>query len=190
MHLWETDCRVVIAPSLQCCHIYLHNPHSVNQVGTLKYLREKYNRHNATPKKVLDSYEGSEEHFLSMGRGLHSGSCLEIFWNEATWRQTNCACFTKRHCTWICWQETAIFQWAVWKICLHLCLTKQSNTADECEDHIIIYSLCSIFLTLILLQLKYVAVEALGDRNLINQKLLLSMSNLLAHIVDMHWRCW
>ena len=57
----------------------LFNSCSVREPGTLKFFREKYARKNVTPKKVLDSYEGCEQFFLSVGTAYILEGALE-FW--------------------------------------------------------------------------------------------------------------
>ena len=51
----------------------------------------------------------------------------------------------------------------------------QKYQNDSEEDHVKNYGLCSIFLTILILQMKDTAQEGDGVRNLINQKIILSI---------------
>ncbi len=57
----------------------LYKSGCVREVGTLKYFREKYNRKNVTPEKVANSYEGSEQFLLSVGKAYILEAAME-FW--------------------------------------------------------------------------------------------------------------
>ena len=57
----------------------LYKSGSSREVGTLKFFREKYNRRNVTPEKVTDSYEGTEQFLLQIGKAYIIEAALE-FW--------------------------------------------------------------------------------------------------------------
>lgn len=169
--MWHTK-----ASLLQFSYSFLCKAESVNQVGTLKYFREKFNRRNATPSKVLDSFEGSEELFLSMGRAYIINAALNFFGLSTTEDAPteNKFPFNISHET----DEIkkAYFDNVFGKFIDKFLLQKNTNCGnDEEDDYVQNYALCSIFLTILILQTKDTAAEADGERNLINQKLLLSV---------------
>jgi hypothetical protein len=167
--MWHTK-----ASFFQYCYPYLHNPHSVSQVGTLKYFREKYNRHNSTPKKVLDCYEGSEELFLSMGRAYIVVAAMKYFGMSALDDKPSVHVFPKNIMHDTIEAKQQYFDEAFGEFIDTFVLQKQSGAYNhEEDDYITNYGMSCIFLSVVLLQLKDTAAEADGDRNLINQKLLL-----------------
>lgn len=169
--MWHTK-----ASLLQYSYSLLYKAESVGEVGTLKYFREKFDRRNATPKKVLDSFEGSEELFVSMGRAYIISAILKFFGMSAVDDKPTVNEFPKNiiHATEI--KKKEYFDEVFGKFVEKFILQIDPHTGVYVsDDHIKNYGLCSIFLTILILQLKDTAREADGERNLVNQKFLLSV---------------
>ena len=166
--MWHTR-----ASLLQYSYHFLHKAQSSNEKGTLKYFREKYNRRNSTPAKVLDSYEGSEELFLSVGKAYIVSALLHFFGmtsvddiptkNKFENNDNQIGESNKRN-----YFDNAIGKFVDTYVF-------QGLPSSEDDDFVKNYALCFIYLTLVILQMKDTAAEGDGDRNIINQKLLLSI---------------
>ena len=169
--MWHTK-----ASLLQYSYSFLHKAESVNQVGTLKYFREKFNRRNSTPSKVLDSYEGSEELFISVGRAYIISAALAFFGMSTVEDLPSKNTFPANICQETLENKKKAFD-DIFGRFMDEFLFQKNASADviEEDDFVTNYGLCFIFLTILLLQMKDTAAEADGERNLINQKLLLSV---------------
>jgi hypothetical protein len=169
--MWHTR-----ASLLQYSYSFLHKAQSVNQVGTIKFFRERYNRRNSTPAKVLDSLQGSEELFISVGRAYIVTAALDFFGMSSTddaptinKLPANISRETEEN-------KKKYFDDAFGRFINKYLLQKDDNSvADYEDDYIRNYALCCIFLTILILQMKDTSAEGDGERNLINQKLLLSV---------------
>ena len=168
--MWHTK-----ASLLQYSYSFLHKADSVNQVGTLKYFREKYNRKNATPSKVLDSFEGSEELSLSVGRAYIITAVLNFFGMEDLDSSPTLHKFPENIARQNTDTTTRYFDDAFGKFMDKFLLQKVNVACFNGEDYVRNYGLCFIFLSILIMQMKDTAAEADGNRNLINQKLLLTV---------------
>lgn len=158
------------ASLLQYSYHLLHQGDSVNQQGTLKCFREKFNRKNATPSKVLDSYDGSEELFLSMGKAYIVTAAIKFFGMTNLDDKPTIHCYPPNLAHKSTEEKHQYFDHVLTEFVDTYVLQKFVTNED---DYVQNYGLCTIFLTLLLMQLKDTAKEGDGDRNLINQKLLL-----------------
>ena len=170
--MWHTK-----ASLLQYSYSFLHKAESVNQVGTLKYFREKFNRRNSTPSKVLDSYEGSEEFFISVGRAYIVAAALFFFGMSTVDDVPSRNKFLQNILQETFENKKKCFDDIFGRFIDEFLFQKHNiaNAMNEGDDFVTHYGLCFIFLTILLLQMKDTAAEADGERNLINQKLLLSI---------------
>ena len=164
------------ASLLQYSYSLLYKAESVSQVGTLKFFREKYDRCNATPSKVIDSLEGSEELFISIGRAYITTAAMHFFGMSSTDDNPTKNKFPGNTSKATSAEKETYFNNVFGKFIDEFLFQKNFNSgANEDEDYIQNYALCHIFLTILILQLKDTAAEADGERNLINQKLLLTV---------------
>ena len=164
--MWHTR-----ASLLQYSYSFLHKAQSVNEVGTLKYFRERYNRRNSTPAKVLDSFEGSEELFIGIGRAYIVTAALEYFGMSSTDDAPTLNKMTANI------SQTEENKKKYFDDAFDGFINKYlfQKDDDNDDDYIRNYALCCIFLTILILQMKDTSAEGDGERNLINKKLLLSV---------------
>ena len=144
------------------------------QVGTLKYFREKLNRKNVTPNKVLESYDGCEELFLSVGKAYITIALMSFFKIENIDDYPTGHCFENNMIHKPCEKRKQYFDHKIGEFVDNYIF--QSNQRPPCgaqEDFVKNYTLCFGYLSLFLMQLIDTTKEADGDRNLIDQKTLL-----------------
>ena len=169
----------------QACKL-LHSSESVNEVGTLMYFATKYDRKDYCPKKPLDSYEATEELFLSAGKAYILKALLDYFGMLSVDDQpiTNNPEELKYKSI---AEKNEYFRRVIGEFVDTYIF--QRGRCPSHDDYIQNYALLHAFLTMVLLQIKDTAAEGDGDRNLINQKLLLtifkSISNSSKYAIEM-----
>ena len=119
-------------------------------------------------QKVLDSYEGSEELFLSVGRAYIVVAALKYFGMLKLDDKPTVHVLPKNIINITIEAKQKYFDEAIGGFADTFVMQKQSNslTYDK-EDYIKNCGMSCIFLAVVLLQLKDTAAEADGDRNLI-----------------------
>ncbi|XP_057312277.1 uncharacterized protein LOC130653781 [Hydractinia symbiolongicarpus] len=165
--MWHTK-----ASLLQYCYGVLFSNESTNERGTLKFFKEKYNRKDATPAKVLNSYKSSEELFLSVGTSYIVVAAMKFFGMETMRDKPTKHEFPKNISHSSNDKKEGYFTQVTQLFIQEYILQKHQNIPDD-EDYLKNYSLCISFLTVLVLQLKDAAKEGDGGRNLINQEILL-----------------
>ena len=148
----------------------LYNSDSVDEVGTLKYFRERYNRKNATPDDVMKSFQGSLELFESVGTAYIVTALLQFFEmddvNDVPKQYCLPTKFTKD-------SKKQYFDNVLGDFVRNF--INQRGQALAVEDKVKNYGLFFIYLTVMFLQLEDTAREGDGERNLLNQKLLIPL---------------
>ena len=169
--MWHTK-----ASFLQYCYSLLFDSRSTNQIGTLKYFRASYNRKNVTPKKVLDSYDGCEDLFLSVGKSYIVTALLTFFGMESLDSYPTLNNFPPNMIHKSQQDIQSYFdQYIGLFVDNYIFQRDQAPEPGKDEDYVKNYALMITFLSLFLLQLKDTAAEGDGDRNLVNQKVLLGI---------------
>ena len=140
----------------------------------MKFFREKYNRKNVTPEKVLNSYEGSEEFFLSVGRAYIVNALMEHFGLESLEGEPTRRMFDKDVENTSFQEKEEYFNQVIGSFVDQYVFQTAPYVTPE-EDFKKNYALSMIYVTVLLLQLKDAAKEGDGERNLIHQKILLCL---------------
>ncbi|XP_057307902.1 uncharacterized protein LOC130645814 [Hydractinia symbiolongicarpus] len=166
--MWHTK-----AALLQYSYHLLHKPESIAENGTIKYFREKLRRKNVTPAKVLDSFDGCEELFISLGRAYIVVALMKFFGMESLEDKPSVYPFPTNFVHKSDAEKDAYMNNILTKF-LDEYLLQKSPPRDG-DDFVENYGFCVIFLTILVLQLKDAAKEGDGNRTLINQKMLLNV---------------
>ena len=136
----------------------------------------RYNRKNVTPEKVTNSYEGSEELVLSVGRAYIVHALMTFLGMTSFEASPSVNAFTKKHETASREEKQAYFDDILGRfVDQYIIQTAPYVSVSEGPDYVKNYGTTVIFVTTLLLQMKDTAREADGERNLIHQKMLLNL---------------
>lgn len=142
----------------------------------MKYFRERYKRKNVTPQKVHDSYDGCEDFFISVGKSYIVAALIKFFGMTKVDDYPTENGFPVNMIHKSDNEIKQYFDTYIGKFVSSFIFQQdQAPPPNQGDDYVKNYGLCMMYLTIVLLQLKDTAAEGDGDRNFINQKLLLSI---------------